>query len=268
MTTKRMLVLTVSGLLLSAVAAAQSAPGKCPPYPDGRKPDASPIADAIDTNKDGKLTHEEWEKAGAPEPSWNMFMGKADTKAQGYITRAQFLAETPPNGIDANCDGKITLEEFLATKKWNMGGPGAAAPQGGPPQGAPPTSGGPGPAAGGAPPASAATQPDYVFDFTPFIEEVDTNKDGHFDKQEWKAAGQYEPIFDMLDTNKDGILTVAELTARMPQKEADKNGDGKISAAELADLPNMGPKGGGAPPASGPPAAGGAPPAPAGSPQQ
>ena len=50
-------------------------------------------------------------------------MGKEKIKAQGYITRVDFINETPPNGIDTDCDGFITLEEFLATKKWEMGGP-------------------------------------------------------------------------------------------------------------------------------------------------
>src|ERR1019366_7250435 len=66
------------GALLAGSMLAQEGPGKCPPYPDGRKADASPIVDAIDTNS----------------------------------------------------DGKITIEEFRATKKWKMdpGGPGGAPP--------------------------------------------------------------------------------------------------------------------------------------------
>jgi EF hand domain-containing protein len=129
-----MLIQTVTavglGALLAGSMLAQTGPDKCPPYPDGRKADASPIVDAIDTNKDGKMTHEEWQAAGAPEASWNMFMKKDKIRKQGYITREDFLSETPPNGIDTNCDGKITIEEFRATKKWKMG-PGG--PRGAPP---------------------------------------------------------------------------------------------------------------------------------------
>jgi hypothetical protein len=56
-------------ILLVTVTHAASGPGKCPPYADGSKPDAAPIVDAIDRNKDGKMTHAEWRRAGAPEPS-------------------------------------------------------------------------------------------------------------------------------------------------------------------------------------------------------
>jgi hypothetical protein len=113
----------VTALFLAAVCVAADGPGKCPPYADGRTYDASPIVDAIDKNRDGKMTHEEWQTAEAPEASWSFFMAKENIKTQGFITRADFLAESPPNGIDTDCDGKITIDEFLATKKWQMGPP-------------------------------------------------------------------------------------------------------------------------------------------------
>ena len=93
-------------LLGAAVASAQNG-GVCPPYPDGRKADPAPLFNAIDKNHDGKLTHEEWQAAGAPEPSWNAFNKKETVKKNGYITLDDFLNDTPPNGIDTNCDGKI-----------------------------------------------------------------------------------------------------------------------------------------------------------------
>jgi len=120
-----------SAPLATAIATA-AAPHKaiaCPPYADGSKADATPIVDAIDRNHDGKMTHREWAAARAPEPSWRMFMAKPEIKKQGYITREQFLAEAPPPGIDADCDGKITLAEFLATKKWKMGPGGPGGPK-------------------------------------------------------------------------------------------------------------------------------------------
>ena len=117
-------ILAVPAVLLcwATVINAQS-PKACPPYADGRRPDATPLFDAIDTNRDGRLSRREWRRAKAPEPSWHMFMSKDKIRRQGYISRADFLAEAPPPGIDTDCDGKITLAEFLATKKWKMGPP-------------------------------------------------------------------------------------------------------------------------------------------------
>jgi hypothetical protein len=84
----------------------------CPPYDDPKiKGDASPIVDAIDANKDGKMTKEEWLAAGAPIESFQSFMSK-DKDKKGYVTRQEFIDETPPNGVDANCDGKFTIKEF------------------------------------------------------------------------------------------------------------------------------------------------------------
>jgi len=128
----------VFSLLLAGSVMAQDGPGKCPPYDDepGKTFDANPIVDAIDTNGDDIMTYEEWQAAEAPEPSWNAFMSKEKCKAQGYITREDFTTDTPPNGIDTDCDGLITIDEFLATKKWKMGGPpeGDASGGGAPPQ--------------------------------------------------------------------------------------------------------------------------------------
>ncbi len=130
-------------LLLATSSSAADGPGKCPPYDDGRKFDAAPIVDAIDRNQDGKMMHAEWQAAEAPEASWNFFMAKEKIKAQGYVSREDFLSESPPNGIDTDCDGRITIEEFLATKTWQMGGPppdgvgGPSGPGGPPPDQAP-----------------------------------------------------------------------------------------------------------------------------------
>lgn len=114
------------------------APGKCPPYDDGGIADPTPMVNAIDLNHDGKLTQEEWQQVGAPESSWNSFMGKARVKKNGYVTLYDFVFDTPPNGIDTNCDGQFTLDEFLATKSWKMGGDGSGAP---PPSGQAPGQG-------------------------------------------------------------------------------------------------------------------------------
>ena len=115
--------LVLAGFSFAQDPAGDAAKKGCPPYDEpGKTYDSSPIPNAIDTNQDGIMTHEEWADAGAPEPSWNMFMEK-DKQKKGYITREEFIADTPPDGIDTNCDGYITIWEFLATK--NMAPPGS-----------------------------------------------------------------------------------------------------------------------------------------------
>jgi hypothetical protein len=131
-----------------AQGAAPSAPSKaavsakktCPPYDDPKiKGDASPIVDAIDKNKDGKMTKDEWLAAGAPIESFQSFTGKSK---KDYVTREEFMTETPPNGVDANCDGKFTIEEF---HNFGLQGPpkGGAPGGSGAPAGAPPAGGAP-----------------------------------------------------------------------------------------------------------------------------
>ena len=119
--------------LLAGTAFAENPSKGCPPYPDGRKTDTSPLFDAIDTNHDGKLTHDEWQASGSPEGSWKFFMAKKESIGKDYISRKVFLAEPVPDGMDANCDGKVTLDEAHAmAKKVAQQSGGAAQPKGGP----------------------------------------------------------------------------------------------------------------------------------------
>jgi hypothetical protein len=143
--------LVMTGAFAFAQGSAPSSPAKagatakktCPPYDDPKmKGDASPMADSIDANKDGKMTKEEYLKAGAPIESFNMFTEKSK---KDYVTRQEMLDETPPDGIDVNCDGKFTIEEFHNFGL--QGPPGGGGGQGGAPAGAAPA---------GSPPAGAA----------------------------------------------------------------------------------------------------------------
>lgn len=45
------------------------------------------------------------------------------------------------------------------------------------------------------------------------IKAADANKDGKWDKAEWKAAGRKDRGFDVADTNKDGFVTTDEMKA-------------------------------------------------------
>jgi hypothetical protein len=99
----------------------KTAPGKYPPYPDGGVADPTPLFNSLDANHDGKVTHEEWTKAGAPEKLWQALAAKERVKAHGYITLYDLVMnpkEVQITGIDTNQDGYITLEELLATKSW------------------------------------------------------------------------------------------------------------------------------------------------------
>jgi hypothetical protein len=71
------------------------------------KPSIEGMITAIDTNKDGKLSHEEWRAQGLPESS---FAGLS--KGKDYILPDDWRAGDPPDGIDLNGDCVITLEEF------------------------------------------------------------------------------------------------------------------------------------------------------------
>lgn len=100
------------------------------------------------------------------------------------------------------------------------------------------------------PPAGPPPAQDYTFDFAPFVKQVDTDGNGTLSLAEWQAAGVCDSIFSMLHGGEEGEMTVEELTARMPQKEADQNEDGKIDVAELTWVCTAGP---GGPPPDGPP---------------
>lgn len=98
-----------------------------------------------------------------------------------------------------------------------------------------PPAGGP-----GAPPAANAA---YDWDFAPLVQELDTNHDGLISLQEWKAAGICESIFHLLHSAPSGDLTVAELSARHPQPEADTDHTHKLTVKKMIWVCNAGPKG-------------------------
>lgn len=78
-----------------------------PPPSGGPNPDFSAVTASVDTNGDGKMSRTEWQRAGAPVSSFNMF-----ENGRGYVTQSDYDNAPAPAGIDINGDGKLTLAEF------------------------------------------------------------------------------------------------------------------------------------------------------------
>lgn len=66
-----------------------------------------PLVQAVDTNHDGCISHQEWLAAGLPESSYQGLKDK-----DGCVTLARMQAEPAPPGIDLDGDGKLTVDEF------------------------------------------------------------------------------------------------------------------------------------------------------------
>lgn len=136
MNIKKTTFATLICLVLAVPALAQNAPSGAAPGGTAAKlnADKTPLVTAIDKNKDGKMSYEEWHAVGMPDSSFKML------NKDGYVTKQIMEDNGDPSGIDADNDGKLTLEEFLAFDKKmapQVGG------QGGAPQGAPPAQGAP-----------------------------------------------------------------------------------------------------------------------------
>ena len=141
------IIVTLICLALASPALAQNAPaGAAQPQQGGTTAkinlDKSELYKAIDKNKDGCMSYEEWHAVGMPDSSYKMLA------KDGCVTK-KIMEDNgdPSTSLDGNGDGKITLEEFLEFDKKGAGGGGqGAAPaggQGGTPQGAPPAQGAP-----------------------------------------------------------------------------------------------------------------------------
>ena len=99
-------------LFLSCAASAQGSPA---PAPAGKKTpplDIRPFVQEVDRNHDGCMSAQEWKAAGAPQSAYNMLKDE-----RGCVTEARMNATAPPDGIDLNHDGKVTLAEMKAFDK-------------------------------------------------------------------------------------------------------------------------------------------------------
>lgn len=186
-----------------------------------------------------------------PRPQ-SRLVAALDANQDGTISSAEIKASTVALAkLDANGDGRVSAEELRPV----FGPEGMRGERGFGGEGQRRGEGGPGP---GATPAMSAD------DLADTLMAFDRNGDGKLTRAE--IPERFQGLFDRADTNKDGVLTKEELkqsaTASVAEaakggerggrggemgrrggpmdplmQALDKDGDGALSAAELADAP-------------------------------
>jgi len=110
---KLLLTVFFCGVMV-APAFSQDAPGGSSPQ-DGQQHsgdvtlDITPFFDSTDTNKDDNVSTEEWVSAGLDEGLFKFF----DQQSQGFFTKKALADMQHPSAIDADKDGRMTLEEVI-----------------------------------------------------------------------------------------------------------------------------------------------------------
>lgn len=210
--------------------------------------------DRHDANKDGALTPSELPERPAGSGKGDKTGGRerireADKDKDGKVTRDEFKA-TFPNAeagrfekLDHNKDGVLTesdAEARAAERKSKE----AAEKKPATPSETKPDEKKDSPAK-----ESSASNPPRTGFLEQLIKDADTDKDGKVSPEELKKAkpGMPEEAFKRMDTNGDGYITTDDRPAA-PQRgeyaqrmrEADKDGDGKVSFEEAqAAFPGM-----------------------------
>jgi hypothetical protein len=142
----------ILGMALALPCLAQDAPGGAPAggsgggAPSGGTMNMTTLKvdgffGEVDTNKDGKITKEEWTAAGLKDMVFSM----VNTSKSGSITKQELEASKFPADMDSNKDGNLTVDKMKAFDK-KVGGGGAAGGGGGgsaPSGGSAPAGGGP-----------------------------------------------------------------------------------------------------------------------------
>jgi len=89
------------------------------PHGETRKgrPNFQPLVNTIDANKDGCMTKDEWNSAGAPVSFFNILVNK-----DGCVTAEAMKISQALEGVDFNNDGFVTILELKAFDKRNSSG--------------------------------------------------------------------------------------------------------------------------------------------------
>lgn len=247
------------------VMQAQPKPKAPKPGQPGQPPKPEDVFDHLDANDDKELDEHEFGDPGHTD---------FDDDKNGKVSLAEFIKHFKPRGprpprpedefarldrnengtldgaevdermlesMDSDDDGKITLDEFKA----------AAPRQPGPQR-----------------PEDVFRQRDKNSDGkldkteieSDLLKDLDGNRDGELDLDEWRDGHKPEKVFARLDKNKDGSLGSDEVEPRM-LRDLDDDRDGKISLQEFRKGANRpGPKAPKTPEGPGPRGPGGPPP--------
>jgi len=113
----------------------------------GKKLNVDRFVAELDTDKDGCISHTEWIAPGLGEFHFQALSGQAEKN--DCVTKRELLIGDPPDGIDLNGDGYLTVSEMIEFTKISSGGKGmdsgnsgqGGAPPGGSPNAIAPATG-------------------------------------------------------------------------------------------------------------------------------
>jgi hypothetical protein len=136
------MAVAILGMALAVSCSAQNAPGGAQAGAQGSAQGGHPSTDVqlkgnkflaqVDTNKDGKISKEEWKALDLPDAVFT----RMDTDKDGFLTLNELEANWYPGTLDSNKDGILTVDKMKAfdakmkSQQSSGGNSGAGAPGG------------------------------------------------------------------------------------------------------------------------------------------